>query len=118
MDTEKITLSERLVTGFMSALVMAFMAVCVPIAAMLLITKGRGLDILRIFGSFHIWGITLIVVAGIVGAALGVDRATTLFGHLWGTEEPKRDGVTLSLWIVLIGIGLASYWMFGRHHAL
>ncbi len=118
MDTDQITLSERLVAGLMSALVMAIMTVFAPIIVMLVITKGRGLDLLRIFGSFHVWGMALVIFAGVTGAVLGIDRATTLFGHLWGTEEPKREGVTLALWAVLAGIGLASYWMFGMHRAL
>lgn len=97
---------------------MGVMTVCVPIGLVLVGTRGRGLNMLAIFGSFHIWGISLVIVAGICGAVLGADRAATLFGYFWETEEPKRPEITAALWLAVIGIAVASYFIFGKHHSL
>ena len=117
MSANQITLGERLVTGFLSAVVMAIMTICVPIG-MVILSRGHGLNMLIMFGSFHIWGLSLIVVSGIVGTILGTDRTMIIFGHLWGTELPKKPGITLLLWATLVGIAATSYWVFTSHHSL
>ena len=115
MAADQITFRERIVAGVLSALMMAIMTIFVPIGVVIY-SRGHGLILLAMFGSFHIWGLSLIVVAGMTGAGLGADRATLVFAHLWGTETPRRLGVTLALWLALIAIGLVSYWMFSAHH--
>jgi hypothetical protein len=117
LDKKLVTVGERIIDGILSALAMGVTAVVAPIGVVVL-SRGRGLSMLGVFGTFHYWGISLIVIAGILGASLGANRVTTLFGHLWGTEEPQDIRMTLSLWIAVMGIGYASYWILGRHHVL
>lgn len=118
MTKNDITIADRVFAGIISALVMGVMAICVPVGLFVLGTRGRGIKMLAIFGTFHIWGTALVIVAGVVGAALGNDRVMALYGHLWGTEEPSRPGLTFALWVALVGIGFCSCLMFGRHHVL
>jgi hypothetical protein len=111
METNKITLTDRFVTGVLSALMIAVMAIGTPIALAVL-SRGRGLEILGVFSTFHTWGSAVIVVVFLVGFLLGSERAIVLFAHLWGTARPKQVLVTLSLWAALVGIAGISYWLF------
>jgi hypothetical protein len=117
MEAEKITLADRVIAGAISALLMAIMAVGVPIA-LAFFNRGRGLKSLGVFSTLHIWGSALVVVGCLAGFALGSERVIVLFAHLWGTERPERVDITLSLWAALIGIAGISYWLFDRLHAL
>jgi len=110
-----ISLSDRLFAACIAALATAIMAVLAPVA-ILIFFRGHWVAILDSFSTFYIWGTSVTVVAGIVGFILGNDRTATLFGHLWGTEQPRRNDLTLSLWAVLIGIALVSYWLFHLYH--
>jgi hypothetical protein len=115
MMNNEITLGERIATGFISALLMGIMAICVPIAIAVL-SKGRGLTMLTVFSTFHIWGATLMLASGIIGMVLGAEKTTSIFAHLWGTESPRRLEITVILWFALFAIGGFSYWLFAMHH--
>ena len=117
MNNDGISLTDRIVAGSLSALLMAIMALGVPIFLAVL-SRGRGLEILGAFGTFHTRGGAVILVAGLVGAALGSERVIVLFAHLWGTEQPRQPAFTFALWVVLISIGGVSYWLFGMHRRL
>lgn len=117
METNKISLADHLIAGALSALMMAIMALGIPIVLAVL-SRGRGLEILGVFGTFHTWGAAVVAVAGLAGVALGSERVVVLFAHLWGTERPQKIWLTLSLWTAVIGIAGVSYWFFGQHHAL
>jgi hypothetical protein len=117
MTGSQITIGERIFAAAVSALIMAVMALCIPIGVFVL-SRGRGLEMLSLFGSFHIWGMSLIIIAGFAGAALGTDSTLVLYGHLWATEEPKKPALTFTLWMAILTLALCSYWMFDRHHVL
>lgn len=117
MEVERISFSDRIAAAALSAFVMMIMALCFPIFLAVL-SRGRGLEILGAFGTFHTWGATVSGVAALVGFALGIERVVVLFGHLWGTARPQRPAFTLFLWSTLIGVASVSYWFFGSHQAL
>lgn len=111
MSTD-VSVGDRLIAGVLSALIMAVMALVVPVSLAVL-SRGRGLELLGVFGTFHVWGMAVVVFAGVVGLVLGSARVAVLFGHLWGTEQPRRIGVTLSLWGTLLLVAFISNSLFG-----
>jgi hypothetical protein len=117
MKSDEITLTDRFVSGCLSALMVAVMAIGTPIALAVL-SRGRGLEILGVFSTFHTWGSAVVAVGWFIGFALGSERTIVLFAHLWGTERPKQGWITLALWAALIGVAGISYWMFDRLHAI
>ena len=95
----------------LSALVVAIMAVGFTIA-LLVLSRGRGFEILGVFTTFRTWGTAIVIAGWTVGFALGSERVIVLMAHLWGTQRPKRFWVTVSLWTALAGIAGASHWLF------
>ena len=117
MEANRITLNDRFVAGFLSALMIAVMAIGTPIA-LLLLTRGRALAIFEVFSTFHTWGTAVVAVGWLTGFTFGSERSIVLFAHLWGTERPKDLQITLSLWAALVSVAGISYWLFDRLHAL
>ncbi len=111
MKVNQITLVDRLVAAMLSALVAAIMAVSTPIALVVL-SRGRGFEVLGLFTTFLTWGSAIVIAGWAVGFTLGSDRTIILMAHLWGTQRPKRTWVTVSLWAALAGIAGTSYWLF------
>ena len=89
MDSNRITLNDRFVAGFLSALMITVMAIRTPIA-LLLLTRGRALEVFGVFSTFHSWGTAVVAAAWLTGFAIGSERSIVLFAHLWGTERPKN----------------------------
>ena len=117
MDTPRTSLTNRLITGFLFAFFVGITSICVPIA-LLLLTRGKAIQLLGLFKGFPIWESTLLAIAGIMGVALGPDRSMELLGHLWGIERPRRTGITIGLWIFFISIALCGYWIAGQRHGI
>ncbi len=69
---------------------------------------------LRVYEAFPAWGSVVVLLAFATGFFFGTKRFTELFGHLWYTAEPRRPGLTLTLWAVLFGVLLAVYCIFGE----
>jgi hypothetical protein len=116
MESNRITLNDRFVAGLLSALMIAVMAIGTPIA-LLLLTRGRALEVFGVFGTFHTWGSAVVVLGWLAGFVLGSERSIVLFAHLWGTERPKNIRMTLSLWAALVGAAGINYWLFDQLHA-
>ncbi|MFC5475099.1 hypothetical protein [Paraherbaspirillum soli] len=106
----RISFFNRLITACISALIIVVMACCAPVA-ILVFGRGHGVGIIDSYRTFHIWGTSVSVVAGVVGFALGADRTIILFSHFWGTGHSNSVRFTLFLWGALIGVGLISYWL-------
>ena len=109
-----ISFGDRLTAAVMSALIIGLMA----FAGVVFSTFGNRsfpvfVRMLRVYEAFPVWGSVVVLFAFAAGFVLGTKRVTELFGHLWYTEEPRRPGVTLTLWAVLFGVGVAVYCIFG-----
>lgn len=63
------------------------------------------------YRAIHVWGAILIAVAFATGLVLGPRRVAELYGHLWGTEQPKNEGLTVGLWLGILAIVGVSYWL-------
>lgn len=111
MKVNEISFIDRLVAAMLSALVVAIMAVSVPIALVVL-SRGRGFELLGVFTTFRSWGTAIVITGWMVGFTLGSERVVVLMAHLWGTQRPKRIWITVSLWAALAGIASATYWLF------
>jgi len=114
MKRESISLGDRLAAAVISAIIMGLMA----FVGLVVSTFGKRsfpifVQMLRVYEAFPVWGSVVVLFAFAAGFVLGTKRVTELFGHLWYTAEPRRPGVTLSLWAVLFGVLLAVYFIFG-----
>lgn len=93
-----------------SAIVMLITAAVVPIiAAMHAHGSGRGFYVL--YRGFYIWATSLAVLAFVCGLIVGPKRMASLFGHLWGTEEPRNMRVSGALWLSVAAIVGISWWL-------
>jgi len=110
MHHENVSIEDRLIAGALSALAMGVTAIAVPVV-MLIVSRGRVFEFGNVFVGFHIWAISVVVLAGLLGICTGSKRAVELLGHLWGTAQPRNLGLTLLLWGVIVAIGLTSHWL-------
>ena len=55
-------------------------------------------------GPFVVWGGVLIVTAFAAGWVLGPQRMADLWGHMWGTQEPRSPWITIALWLGVTAI--------------
>lgn len=117
MVDPSLSLSDRLVAACMASFLMALMAVVVPLL-ILVLGRGRGLEMLGIFGAFYLWGSGLVVFAFASGLVLGIERTTEVLAHLWGTAKPRAPAVSIGLWLLLLAVAASSYWILGTLHAL
>ena len=108
---DAISLSDRFVAGVLSAVVMAMMALGLPLL-LVFVHGGRvsgGQAVVDLLSTFNFWGVAVMVTAGVVGFILGPDRVIDVFGHLWGTQRPHRPVLSILMWTTLIGIAYVSY---------
>ena len=113
MKHESISFGDRLAAAVISALIMGFTAIFGP-AVFIIESQHRSLERLsRAYRAFHAWGSVVVLFAFAAGFVLGTKRVTQVLAHLWYTAEPRRPGITLTLWAVLVGVGVAAYWIFG-----
>jgi hypothetical protein len=117
MATQKISVIDRLIAGFLFAFSVGVTAICVPIALVLL-TRGKGIQLFVLFKGFPVWESSLLALSAIMGMALGPDRSMKLLGHLWGTERPRRAEMTIGLWVFFISAAFCSYWIAGKRHGI
>src|SRR5687767_8016575 len=104
---EKETLGDHFVAGTVSALVMLAIVVVGPIVVMI---ESGSYQPAELYFSAQIWGGVLVALAFGAGLWLGPRRMASLWGHLWGTEQPKNEWLSVSLWIgvfTIIGVGHA-----------
>jgi hypothetical protein len=118
MKRESISFGDRLAAAVISALIIGFTAFLGPAV---FIIGGQWVDTVEslflVYGTFHAWGSAVVLFAFVAGFVLGTERVTEVFGHLWYTAEPRRPGITLTLWTVLVGIAVAGYSIFWKFHA-
>jgi hypothetical protein len=120
---EKSGVVDRVVAAAVAALTVAVMIVLGPLVAFF-VTGLRGMyvsgmsSIFEVYSMGLIWAPVLMAVSAIAGAILGTRRVVSMFGYLWGTEEPKRPFVTAALWLAVVGIGVLSVVVTSAHHAL
>lgn len=113
MKRESISFGDRLVAAVMSAIIMGLMAIVAQAIIMFIIRPYRTVGrLFQVYGASYAWGPVVVLFAFATGFVLGTKRVTEVLGYLWYTAEPRRPGVTLTLWVVLVGIGVAAYWIF------
>jgi hypothetical protein len=110
--SEKETLADHFVSGVLSAIAMVLTLAVGPIV----VAGGGAGDALFVYSAVHIWGAALLVIAFSVGAVVGPRRMAQVWGHLWGTEHPAKEWLTIALWAGIVGIIIVSYWL--SKHAL
>jgi len=119
---EKSSVVDRLVGAAIAAVTVGVMILLGPIVAFF-VTGLRGTypsgmsTVFEVYSTGLVWAPALVGAAAIAGAALGTRRVASLFGYLWGTEEPRRPFLTAALWLAVVGIGGLSVVISG-HHAL
>lgn len=114
MHSSEVSFNDRLISAFLAAFFMALTVIAVPVVV-LVVSRGRGWELLGFFGQFHVWAITIIVSATITGFCLGSEKTTSLFAHLWGTQRPRSVVVTLGLWASLAFLAFVSHLLSGKN---
>ena len=107
---ETQTLSERLISEVVSAFVKLFMVVFAPFIITVIAHGGTSRGALPLYSRAYIWGTALIVVACVLGFALGPRRMASFWGHLWFTEQPSNPVLSAWLWLAVLAVIGVSYW--------
>jgi len=75
--------------------------------------KGRGHS--GNFKLYHFYTsnmyITLLILSVLFGFFYHPNKVYMLLGHLWNTEKPKNQNLTISLWLIILSIGGLSYYI-------
>lgn len=108
MPPTEITFTERLLTAFFCAL-LVFLIDCFGPLVLYVKTAGIMLDMNKLYAGFHIWATLTTMIGAITGFIAGPDQAITLFGHLCGTEIPRRPDITTMLGAILVGTAVVGY---------
>jgi hypothetical protein len=104
---DPITFADRLVSGIVSALLMAFLTLGAPLVVDLFtLAEMVSLD-LGVPGLI-IWSGSLSASTLVTGFMAGPRRMARFWGHLFGTEEPQRPNVTGAIWLGIAGILIVS----------
>lgn len=92
-NKENISLSERIMTAFLSVIVMGMTCVVVTFILFVVSGKGAGGPSEVILGESWYWKLALALCgfAGVLGFVLGGERMSDIFGFIWRTNKPK-DG--------------------------
>ena len=104
-DIAGIDIADHFVTGILSALIMAITIV----AGVVLAAVQAGPDLLAVFRAVHIWGSIIVGSAFVLGLFAGSSRMASIFGYLWGTEQPPRPELTSALWLIIVFIIGVTY---------
>jgi len=110
-DATVVSLGDRVVTAVVTAIFGALTVLLIPVALVAFVSYGRGRMITRVYltQEFWTWGCAVVFLVAIAGFTLGSARTASVFGHLWGTEEPRQHVLTLMLWLVRLGLGTVTY---------
>ncbi|HEX7638896.1 MAG TPA: hypothetical protein VF457_10900 [Burkholderiaceae bacterium] len=106
MTKPRITWSDRLVAAALCAVFAALTLLVFPVV-LLVATRDRTLVSLQLFRGFHVWAPIVVGLAAACGFVAGGERSTDLLAHWWGTARPRRPGITLGMWAVVLVIALA-----------
>lgn len=111
-----MSLQDRLISACLSAFFMVITVVVVPVAILVVsggVSRGHsfGWGLFKYFEHFLVWAATVVACATVAGFCLGNTRVTSLFGHLWGTEEPRNFAVSLGLWAALVFLAFVALWL-------
>ena len=113
MKGESISFGDRFAAAVISALIIGLIAFFGPAVVIIGGQWTNTLDdLVLVYGTFPAWGSAIVLFAFVAGFVLGTERVTEVFGHLWYTAEPRRPGITFTLWAVLVGIAIAGYSIF------
>ncbi len=112
MKSAQVTLSDRLVAASLSALFVGVTLMVFPFAILILM-RGRGLELLQVFGHFHVWATAVLALAGLCGFIAGSEQSSELLAHFWGTSKPRRPGITLGMWAAVVVVALLTNVLLG-----
>ena len=109
-NQERETLTDHLVAGILAALAMFATCAIAPIIVAMH-AHGGGRRFFELFHGFYFWAGALTVIAFVWGLVVGPTRIASVFGHLWGTEDPPNRRVSWALWAGVVVVVAASWWI-------
>ena len=112
VDDSSPSLFERITTAILSALAMLGTAILGPLVAAGH-AHGAGRNFYVIYHGFYIWASVLALMAFTSGFVLGPKRMASMFGYLWGTEQPPNKRLTWALQGGVVIVVLISWWVAG-----
>jgi hypothetical protein len=110
---EPITLADRVVTAGLTSVLMSITLLVAPIGLALAGAR-KAWRLYEFYDDVLIWGSVIVVASAITGFILGTERTVDLFSHLWGTAEPRHEGITASLWIGIAVCAIITYFLVHR----
>jgi uncharacterized membrane protein YeaQ/YmgE (transglycosylase-associated protein family) len=75
-------------------------------------------ELAELLGPVHVWGPLVVLLAGVVGAYVGTDRAAQLIGYMWFTEHPRKPFTTAVIWASLGTVVIVASVLYNGRHAL
>jgi hypothetical protein len=110
MTQETLTVEDRLIAGTITALAVGATVIVIPVI-LFVVSRGHALEFENLFSGFGVWIISVVLLAGALGMAVGSRRAVDLLTHFWGTARPRNLRLTLALWAPIVLVGIASHWL-------
>ena len=107
---ERETVWAHFVAGVLSALAMLGTTALAPIVVAMH-AHGSGRRFWVLYHGFYIWASALSVIAFAVGLVVGPRRVASIFGHLWGTEQPPNRRISWALQGGVVAIVAVSWWL-------
>ena len=98
---------DRAFTAFIFCFFISFTVIIIPIYLSFNSGTAGGLKLYNYYTNW--WFVTIIISSAVTGIFLG-EKCLDLLGHLWYTEYPHNDKITLWLWFLLISTGAISYY--------
>ena len=109
-DDDAVSLTERCITAVVGGIFAALTVLLIPVVVG---SHVGAYPINRLYWhrEFWMWAGVVFSLGAVAGFWLGSARAAAAFGHLWGTEQPRQEFLTLTLWSLLLGCAVATYYI-------
>jgi len=106
---ERTSIIERF---FTSILFTTSLTITISILPFIISMKSRGrpgyFDLYMFYTSW--WFITIILLSIVFSFFFHPYKVYKILGHLWYTEKPKDDNITIFIWSLILLIGFFSYY--------
>ncbi len=103
----KVDIVERI---FASLVLTASIVLTVVVLPLYLTVRAGHVGSVELYQYYTHWlFITVVVVISIIGLIVPPAKSFKILGHLWYTEKPHNDHLTLLLWLILIFVGVVAY---------
>ena len=103
-------MQDRLIGALLALVVSSAAVIALPFAVVVAL-RGHPWKLMYLYDSIRYWGGAIVFLAVGVGFVAGPRDVGDLLSQMFFYAEDAHPALTLTAWIVTIGIGAPGYWL-------